>query len=88
VELLEQRKKTGPITLVSRWWATFADVEFLLSGSVNFERLEMLDSLPGPKLMLLNFRADVVPDEVTCAAKDRMSSVVFAAGSYELVEVP
>lgn len=87
VQAIEERKKAGPITLASRWWGSCVDVEFLLPGSMNFERLEMLDSLPGPKLILFNSRVDQAPDEAISAAKARPSSVVFAEGAYELIEL-
>ena len=86
VQVIEQRKKAGPIILASRWWGSFADVEFLLSGSMNFERLETVDSLPGPKLILFNSRFDPAPDAAISAVKARPSSIVFAGGSYVLIE--
>ena len=87
VRIIERRQKEGPIILASRWWGSLVDVEFLLPGSVNFERIETVLELPGPKLILLNHGFDPPLDEVINTARARTSSVVFAGGPYELIEV-
>ncbi len=56
--IIDQRQQEAPTILASRWWASFADVEFSLPGSMNFKRIETVIELPEPKIILLNHRFD------------------------------
>jgi hypothetical protein len=88
VRAIQQRKQEVPATiLASRWWGSFADVEFMLPGSMNFKRIETVSELTEPKMILLNHRFDPPHDELIDKVKARTSSIVFAGGPYELLEV-
>jgi len=90
VRIIEQRRREAPTILASRYWPSFVDVEFLLPGSMNFKRIETVIELPGPKLILLNHRFDpFAPPEAEPINKIRAltSSIIFADGPYELLEV-
>jgi len=90
VRIIEQRQQEAPTILASRYWPSFVDVEFLLPGSMNFKRIETVIELPGPKLILLNHRFDpFAPPEAEPINKIRAltSSIIFADGPYELLEV-
>ena len=79
VAAIQDLKQRGPLTLVSRYWAEFADVEYLLAGSMNFQQLGFnrtdgapaprVVGLPGKKVVLINrhwgaaFRAEHPVDE-------------------------
>jgi len=57
---------------------------------MNFKRIETVIELPGPKLILLNHRFDpFAPPEAEPINKIRAltSSIIFADGPYELLEV-
>jgi hypothetical protein len=88
VRAIQQRRQELPATiLASRWWGSFADVEFMLPGSMNFKRIETVSELPQPKIILLNHRFDPPHDELIDKMKARTSSIIFAGGPYELLEV-
>jgi hypothetical protein len=87
VQIIERRQAEGPVILASRWWGSLAAVEFLLPGSMNFERIETALDRPGPKLILFNHRFDPPSDEVINTARTRTSQIIFTGGPYELVEV-
>jgi hypothetical protein len=88
VRIIDQRKRERPTTiLASRWWGSFADVEFLLPGNMNFKRIETVGELPEPKIILLNHRFDPPQDELIDKIRAQTSSIIFAGGPYELVEV-
>ena len=66
------------------------DVEFSLPGSMNFKRIETVSELPEPKIILLNHRFDSFAgpqDELINKMRARTSSIIFAGGPYELLEV-
>jgi len=79
VAAIHELKRQGPLTLVSRYWAEFTDVEYLLDGSMNFQQLGFnktdgapaprVAGLPGKKVALINrhwgasFRAEHPVDE-------------------------
>jgi len=57
---------------------------------MNFKRIETVIELPEPKLVLLNHTFDTfAPPEAEPIDKirARTSSIIFAAGPYELLEV-
>jgi hypothetical protein len=87
VRIIDQRKHEAPIILASRWWGSFADVEFSLPGSMNFKRIETVSELPEPKMILFNHRFDPPQDELINKIRARTSSIIFAGGPYELLEV-
>jgi hypothetical protein len=87
VRIIDQRKQQAPTILASRWWGSFADVEFSLPGSMNFKRIETVSELPEPKIILLNHRFDPPHDELINKITARTSSIIFAGGPYELIEV-
>ena len=90
VRIIEQRQQEAPTILASRYWRSFVDVEFSLPGSMNFKRIETVSDLPGPKLILLNHRFDPFAppeDELINKIRARTSSIIFAGGPYELLEV-
>jgi hypothetical protein len=86
--IIDQRKQEAPTILASRWWGSFADVEFSLPGSMNFKRIETVIELPEPKIILLNHRFDPWwQDELINKTRARTSSIIFSGGPYELLEV-
>jgi hypothetical protein len=87
VRIIDQRKQEAPTILASRWWASFAAVEFSLPGSMNFKRIETVSELTEPKMILLNHRFDPPQDELISKMKARTSSIIFTRGPYELLEV-
>ena len=87
VRIIDQRKKEAPTILASRWWASFAAVEFSLPGSMNFKRIETVSKLPEPKIILFNHGFDPPPDELINKIRARTSSIIFAGSPYELLEV-
>ena len=87
VRIIDQRKRKAPIILASRWWASFAAVEFSLPGSMNFKRIETVSELPEPKIILFNHRFDPPQDELIDKTRAQTSSIIFRRGPYELVEV-
>ena len=59
-------------------------------GSMNFKRIETVIELPEPKLILLNHDYDSFDppqDELINKIRARTSSIIFAGGPYELLEV-
>jgi hypothetical protein len=87
VRVIDQRKQDGPTILGSRWWGSFADVEFSLQGSMNFETIEKVSDLPKPNIVLLNHRFDPPQDVLIKKMRGQASSTIFAGGPYELLEV-
>jgi hypothetical protein len=87
VRIIDQRKREAPTILASRWWASFAAVEFSLPGSMNFKRIETVSRLPEPKIILFNHGYDPPSDELINKIRARTSSIIFAGGHYELLEV-
>jgi hypothetical protein len=90
VRIIEQRQQEAPTILASRYWPSFVAVEFSLPGSMNFKRIETVSELPEPKLILLNHTFDsFAPPEAEPIDKirARTSSIIFADGPYELLEV-
>jgi len=90
VRIINQRQQEGPTILAARYWPSFAGVEFSLPGSMNFKRIETVINLPGPKLILLNHTFDPFAppqDELINEVRARTSSIIFAGGPYELLEV-
>jgi hypothetical protein len=90
VRIIEQRQQEAPTILAARYWPSFVAVEFSLPGSMNFKRIETVIELPGPKLILLNDTLDrFAPpqDELINKIRARTSSIIFAGGPYELLEV-
>ncbi len=76
--------------MAARYWPSFVAVEFSLPGSMNFKRIETVIELPGPKLILLHDTLDrFAPpqDELIEKIRARTSSIIFAGGPYELLEV-
>ena len=64
----------------------------MLPGSMNFENVEAVIDLPEPKIILLNHRLDpfvAAPKkaELINKIRGRTSSIIFAGGPYELLEV-
>ena len=88
VRQLENARQNEPVQLASRYWGSFADVEFLLPGSMNFKRIETVEGGPGKKLILINSRFNDPSDYGINSARQRASSKVFAGGPYELLELP
>jgi hypothetical protein len=87
VRVIDQRKQEGPSILGSRWWGSFADVEFSLPGSMNFKTIEKVSDLPEPKIILLNHRFDPPQDVLINKMRGRALSTIFVGGPYELLEV-
>jgi len=87
VRIIDQRTQEAPTILASRWWASFAAVEFSLPGSMNFQRIETVSELPEPKIILFNHRFDPPRDELINKLRARTSSIIFVGGPYELLEV-
>jgi hypothetical protein len=87
VRIIDQRTQEAPTILASRWWASFAAVEFSLPGSMNFKRIETVSELPEPKIILFNHRFDPPRDELINKLRARTSSIIFVGGPYELLEV-
>ena len=59
-------------------------------GCMNFKRIETVIELPEPKIILLNQRFDTLlppQDELINKIRARTSSIIFAGGPYELLEV-
>ena len=61
-------------------------------GCMNFKRIETVIELPEPKIILLNHYYDSWPgappqDELINKIRARTSSIIFAGGPYELLEV-
>jgi len=90
VRIIEQRQQEAPTILAARYWPSFVAVEFSLPGSMNFKRIETVIEMPGPKLILLHDTLDrFAPpqDELIEKIRARTSSIIFAGGPYELLEV-
>lgn len=89
MRVIGQRRQEAPAILASLWWASFADVEFSLPGSMNFKRIEPVIDLPQPKIILLNHRFDPIAkqDELINKVRTRTSAIIFRGGPYELLEV-
>ena len=87
VRVIDQRKQEGPTILGSRWWGSFADVEFSLPGSMNFKTITKVSDLPEPNIILLNHRFDPPQDVIINKMRGRASSTIFVGGPYELLEV-
>jgi hypothetical protein len=54
---------------------------------MNFKRMETVSELPEPKIILFNHRFDPPQDELINKMRARTSSIIFAGGPYELLEV-
>jgi hypothetical protein len=54
---------------------------------MNFKRIETVSELPEPKIILFNHGYDPPPDELINKIRARTSSIIFAGGPYELLEV-
>jgi hypothetical protein len=88
--IIDQRKQEAPTILASRWWATLVDVEFSLPGSMNFKKIETVIDWPEPKIILLNHGLDSFEPPQKAYINEiraRTSSIMFAGGPYELLEV-
>lgn len=80
-------KQEGSILFAGRGWASFADVEFNLAGSANFNRIDAISSLPGRKVILINRHFSDENDEIIQQVRARTSEVLFSSGSYDLLEI-
>lgn len=76
-----------PEPLASRWWGSFADIEFMLPGSMNFKRIETVLGLPGPKRILINTQFTDIGDPVVAMIRARAHVTLFAEGPYQLLEI-
>jgi hypothetical protein len=81
-------RATEPVQLVSRYWGSFADIEFLLPDSMNFRRMDSVEPSGPKKLILINNRFNDPNDLTIMGARQRATSKVFSGGPYELLEVP
>jgi len=87
VRVIDQRKQEAPAILGSRWWGSFADIEFSLPGSMNFKTIQKVSDLSEPNIILLNRRFDPSQDVIINQMRARASSTIFVDGPYELLEV-
>ena len=88
VRIIGQRKQETTIVIsASQSWPSYAAVEFLLPGSINFKTVKAPSELREPEIILLNHRFDPPHDELINKIRARTSSTIFAAGPYELLEV-
>ncbi|MBA2269490.1 MAG: hypothetical protein H0W20_02700 [Chthoniobacterales bacterium] len=88
VDRIQSIQAREPVQLASRYWGSFADIEFLLPQSMNFRRIESVEGDPRKKLILINSRFNELSDYGIVSARQRASSVLFSGGPYELLEVP
>ena len=56
-------------------------------GSMNFKRIETVSELPESKIILFNHGFDPPSDQLINKIRARTSSIIFAGGPYELLEV-
>jgi hypothetical protein len=54
---------------------------------MNFKRIETVSELPEPKIILFNRRFDPPQNELIKKIRARTSSIIFADGPYELLEI-
>jgi len=88
VRIIGQRKQEATVVIsASQSWPSYAAVEFLLPGTINFTIITAPSQVRGPEIILLNHRFDPPQDELINKIKARTSSIIFAGGPYELLEV-
>lgn len=56
-------------------------------GRMNFKRIETVSESPESKIILFNHGFDPPSDQLINKIRARTSSIIFASGAYELLEV-
>ena len=56
-------------------------------GNTNFKRIEAVSELPESKIILFNHGFDPPSDQLINKISARTSSIIFAGGPYELLDV-
>lgn len=86
VAKIVQLKQEQPVALVSRWWASFVDLDFDLPGTMNFRRIEAVDALPGAKIFAGNRLFIDENDPTIRSLRQRTKRLIFLEPPYEVTE--
>jgi len=79
--------------IAADWWATGADMEYLLDGSSNLVHYLRLDELGSPPTLFLVHRkwlrlTPALQDQFMKAIESRESTLVFERGPYRIFAAP
>lgn len=88
LDTLLAARSSGPVVFCSRWWGSFADIEYLMPDALNFRRLESLPADAPRTLMLVNRNFMDVKEPISAAQLARSRGVLLKAGHYEIHELP
>ncbi len=80
-------KETQPVVLVSRWWGSFADIEYLLPETMNFVRIESVPVDERRKILLINKNYMDLAEPINEEVLKRSAKVLLSEGPYELREL-